>query len=122
MTPLGIPLGGGGTGSHGQAQHMGTAASGGRALINSVYGIPGTSTSHSLLPHQTQVWDSEVSRDLEVQRQFLMNQKQADATRREARRAERARGERKFEVRMRSEAQLMEAHRDAMRRMQSGAK
>lgn len=90
-------------------------------LINSVYGIPGTSSSNSLLPHQTQVWDSEVQRDLDVQRQFLISQRDAETRRRESARVEREKGHKRFETRMRTDSQLMEAHRDAMRRMQRKA-
>lgn len=86
-------------------------------LINSVYGIPGTSSSNVLLPHQTHV-DSEVQRDIDAQRQVLMGQKNADARRRESRRLDREHGDRAFQTRMRTDSQLLEAHREAMRRMQ----
>lgn len=89
-------------------------------LINSVYGIPGTSSGHVLPPHQTHV-DSEVQRDIDAQRQVMMGQKTADARRRESRRADREKDERAFETRMRTDSQLMEAHREAMRRMQRKA-
>lgn len=90
-------------------------------LINSVYGIPGTSASNSLLPQQTQVWDSEVQRDLDVQRQFLISQRDAETRRRESARVEREKGHKRFEMRMRTDSDLMEAHRDAMRRFQRKA-
>lgn len=96
------------------------AASG--PLINQVYGIPGTSSSNSLLPHQTtQVWDAEIRRDIDVQRQFLMNQKENEARKRESARAQRESVGRRMERRMRTDSQMMEAHREAMRKMQRGA-
>lgn len=121
-TPSGIPLAGtAGQSGFGGGYHSNTGTPVGGPLINSVYGIPGTSLGHLLPAHQTQVWDSEVSRDLEVQRQFLMNQKAADSSRREKRREERERGNKRFETRMRTDGELIEAHREAMRRMQSKA-
>lgn len=97
-----------------------TAASG--PLINQVYGVPGTSSSNSLLPHQTsQAWNAEVSRDIDAQRQFLMSQKEGEARRRESARVQRESMGRKMERRMRTDSQLMEAHREAMRKMQRGA-
>lgn len=96
------------------------AASG--PLINQVYGIPGTSSNHSLLPHQTTpVLDAEVRRDIDVQRQFLMNQKEIEARKRESARAQRESVGRRMERRMRTDSQMMEAHREAMRKMQRGA-
>lgn len=101
-------------------QTAGANASG--PLINQVYGIPGTSASNSLLPHRTtKVWDAEVSRDIDVQRQFLMNQKEAETRRRESARAQRESMGRRIERRMRTDSQMMEAHREAMRKMQRGA-
>lgn len=91
-------------------------------LINAVYGIPGTSSSHSLPAHQqAQALDVGARRDMEAQRRVLMGQQEAEARRRESLRAEQARGDRRFEARMRTDSQLMEAHREAMRRMQSKA-
>lgn len=88
-------------------------------LINAVYGIPGTSSNHSLPAHQrVSVLDAEAQRDLDAQRKMLMGQKEAEARRRESRRAEQARGERQFETRMRTDSQMMELHREAMRKMQ----
>lgn len=105
-----------------QTAGSGAGANASKPLINQVYGIPGTSASNSLLPHQTtKVWDAEVSRDIDVQRQFLMNQKEAETRRRESARAQRESMGRKIERRMRTDSQMMEAHREAMRKMQRGA-
>lgn len=98
-------------------------------LIDSVYGIPGTSSNHSLLAQQQQmqaqspqaVWNEQARLDLEARRVHLLRQKEADQQRRESRRMERARGDHRFETRMRNDNQMMDAHREAMRRMQRKA-
>ncbi|KAK3380299.1 hypothetical protein B0T24DRAFT_647578 [Lasiosphaeria ovina] len=61
--------------------------------------------------------DADARRSIEVQRNTLLGQKDAEAVKREAERLEHERNQREFEERMRSGA-LMEAHRDAMRRLQ----
>ncbi|KAK3333904.1 hypothetical protein B0T19DRAFT_382931 [Cercophora scortea] len=63
----------------------------------------------------------DIQRHIEVQRNFLLGQKEAEAQRRETERHELELGQREFELRMRSGA-LMEAHRDAMRRLQRGVR
>lgn len=91
-------------------------------LINSVYGVPGTSSTNSLPPHMVQQsYDSEVQRDIEVQRHFLMSRKQAEAQKRETLRTEREAAGRMFEQRMRTDSDMMELHRRAMRRIQRTA-
>lgn len=91
-------------------------------LINSVYGVPGTSSTNSLPPHMVQQsYDSEVQRDIEVQRHFLMSRKQAETQRRETLRTEREAAGRMFEQRMRTDSDMMELHRRAMRRIQRTA-
>lgn len=91
-------------------------------LINSVYGIPGTSTTNSLPPHMVQQsYDSEVQRDIDVQRNFLMSQKQAENQKRETLRNGREVAGRMFEQRMRTDSDMMELHRRAMRRIQRTA-
>lgn len=110
----------GGLPSYPYSQVMPMASSG--PLIDAVYGIPGTSSSHSLPAHlQAQAMDAEARRDMEAQRRVLLGRREAEARRRESRRAEQARGDRRFEARMRTDSQLMEAHREAMRRMQRKA-
>lgn len=91
-------------------------------LINSVYGIPGTTSTNSLPPHMVrQSHDSEVQRDMDVQRHFLMSQKRADARKRETLRGEREAAGRMFEQRMRTDSDMLELHRRAMRRIQRTA-
>ncbi|KAK0723134.1 hypothetical protein B0T26DRAFT_750443 [Lasiosphaeria miniovina] len=65
--------------------------------------------------------DADARRSIEVQRNTLLGQKDAEAVKREAERLEHERNQREFEERMRSGA-LMEAHRDAMRRLQGGVR
>lgn len=90
-------------------------------LINSVYNIPGTSSANSLVPQQTQPWKSEVSMNLEVQRQYMMAQKENDARRREARKAERQRQSQLRQSSMGS-AQFMDAHAAALMNLQKKAR
>lgn len=91
-------------------------------LINSVYGIPGTSSSNSLPPHMVrQSHDSEVQRDMDVQRHFLMSQRRAETQKRETLKNEREVAGRMFEQRMRTDSDLMELHRRAMRKIQRTA-
>lgn len=90
-------------------------------LINSVYNIPGTSSAHSLVPQQTQPWKSEVSMNLEVQRQYMMAQKENDARRREARKAERQRQSQMRQSSMGS-AHFMDAHAAALINLQKKAR
>ncbi|KAL9943636.1 hypothetical protein D7B24_008594 [Verticillium nonalfalfae] len=63
---------------------------------------------------------NDLKRSLDVQRSLLLSQKEAEAQRREMERWEKERGDRAFAARMQS-GDLMEAHRDIMRRMQSKA-
>lgn len=125
-TPLGLPVvhananaqpgrgAGGGGGYHIQPQ--------GAPLIDSVYGIPGTSSTNSLPPHLVQQsHDAEVQRDMEVQRRFLMGQRQAEAQRREALRGDRELAGRMFEQRIRTDGEMLDLHRRAMRRIQRSA-
>ncbi|KAG7132615.1 hypothetical protein HYQ45_009068 [Verticillium longisporum] len=63
---------------------------------------------------------NDLKRSLNVQRSLLLSQKEAEAQRREMERWEKERGDRAFAARMQS-GDLMEAHRDIMRRMQSKA-
>lgn len=98
-------------------------------LIDSVYGIPGTSSSHSLLAQQLQMqaqtpqamWNEQARQDMEARRIHLLRQKEAGQRRRESRRMDQARGDQRLETRIRTETQMMEAHREALRKMQSKA-
>ncbi|KAK3356966.1 hypothetical protein B0T25DRAFT_630137 [Lasiosphaeria hispida] len=64
---------------------------------------------------------AEVHRTIERQRSFMLGQKEAEVMRREAGRAELKGRQREFDERMRSGA-MMEAHRDAMRKIQGGVR
>lgn len=91
-------------------------------LINSIYGVPGTSSANSLPQHVVrQSYDAEVQRDIETQRSFMMGQRAAEAQKRQTQRAERERAGQMFEQRIRSDRDLMEMHREAMRKMQRRA-
>ncbi|PFH60607.1 hypothetical protein XA68_10663 [Ophiocordyceps unilateralis] len=65
--------------------------------------------------------ETEVQRNIEMQRNVLMGQKEAEAQRKEVNRREREFADRAFDERMRS-GDLLEAHREAMRKMQKGAR
>lgn len=71
-------------------------------------------------PPTTYGREHEVQQNINMQRNFLMSQKEAEAQRREVERLEKERNDRAFEERMRR-GDLLEAHRDAMRRMQASA-
>lgn len=114
-----------------QAQAAANTAAGGAGgpgpLINQVYGIPGTTPSkskpNSFIPsHQaTPSRDAEtVRRDIDEQRQYLLAQKEAEARQRESVRLRRESHGRRVERRMRTDSQMLEAHREAMRKMQRG--
>ncbi|KAL1868453.1 hypothetical protein Daus18300_005885 [Diaporthe australafricana] len=91
-------------------------------LINSIYGVPGTSSANSLPQHVVrQSHDAEVQRDLETQRSFMMGQRAAEAQKRQTQRADRERQGQMFVQRIRSDRDLMEMHREAMRKMQRRA-
>lgn len=62
---------------------------------------------------------ADVQRNIEIQRNLLMGQKEAEAQRREMERLSVERSQREFDERMRSGV-MLEAHRDALRRMQRG--
>jgi hypothetical protein len=89
----------------------------------------GTSTTN-LLPGQVgpgvsglgMTRESEVQRSIDYQRAALLREKEAEAQARETEKWEKERNDKAFEQRMRSGPGLLEAHREAMRRMQGGAK
>ncbi|KAF4506801.1 hypothetical protein G6O67_006846 [Ophiocordyceps sinensis] len=64
--------------------------------------------------------EADVQRNIEMQRNVLMGQKEAEAQRKESQRREKEFADRAFDERMRT-GDLLEAHRDAMRKMQKGA-
>ncbi|KAL1870536.1 hypothetical protein VTK73DRAFT_2610 [Phialemonium thermophilum] len=65
--------------------------------------------------------EADVRRSVDAQRSYLLSLKEAEAQRRERERLEKERGDREFEERMRR-GELLEAHREAMRRLQGGVK
>ncbi|KAG5992153.1 hypothetical protein E4U52_003046 [Claviceps spartinae] len=65
--------------------------------------------------------EAEIQRNIEMQRNVLMGQKEAEAHRREMQRREKEHVDRAFDERMRN-GDILEAHREAMRRMQRIAK
>ncbi|OAQ98127.1 hypothetical protein LLEC1_02478 [Akanthomyces lecanii] len=64
--------------------------------------------------------EAEVQRNIEMQRHVLMGQKEAEAQRREMQRRDKEFSDRAFDDRMRS-GDLLDAHREAMRKMQRGS-
>jgi len=64
---------------------------------------------------------ADMQRNLEIQRNLLMEQKEAEVQRREIEKLSVERIQREFDERMRSGV-MLEAHRDALRRMQKGAR
>lgn len=111
---------------HGGGFNPGATASGsqqvGGPLINSIYGVPGTSSANSLPQHVVrQSYDAEVQRDIDTQRSFMMGQRQAEAQKQATLKSERERAGRMFEQRIRSDRDMMEMHREAMRKMQRRA-
>lgn len=85
-------------------------------LIDSV-----TSSANPLPPQQTQLWNADLSRNLDIQRQSMMAQKATDARRREQRRVER---ERQSQLRQSSMGthKLLEAHSAALINLQKKAR
>lgn len=65
--------------------------------------------------------DANIQRNIELQRNALLEQKEAEAHREAMRLRDKERANQEFSERMRT-GQLVEAHREAMRRMQQGAK
>ncbi|KAG6039445.1 hypothetical protein E4U41_002625 [Claviceps citrina] len=65
--------------------------------------------------------EAEIQRNIDIQRSVLMAQKEAEAQRREMQKREKQHVDRAFDERMRNGA-MLEAHREAMRRMQKVAK
>ncbi|CAK7203544.1 hypothetical protein SEUCBS139899_006278 [Sporothrix eucalyptigena] len=71
-------------------------------------------------PPQAYNREQEVQQSINMQRNFLLGQREAEAQRREMERLEKERTDRAFEERMRR-GDLIEAHRDALRKMQASA-
>lgn len=71
--------------------------------------------------HPTGGRETEVRRNIELQRHRMMGQKDAEAQQKEVDRQQREWTDRAFEERMRS-GELLDAHREAMRKLQKGAR
>jgi hypothetical protein len=65
--------------------------------------------------------ESEIKRNIDLQRDRMLGQKEAEAQQREMNRQQREFTDRVFDERMRS-GELLDAHREAMRKMQKGAR
>ncbi|MGH7961659.1 MAG: hypothetical protein ACRERD_07495, partial [Candidatus Binatia bacterium] len=65
--------------------------------------------------------EAEVQRNIEMQRTVLMGQKEAEAQRKEIKIREKQFADRAFDERMRN-GDMLDAHRDLMRKMQKGAR
>lgn len=65
--------------------------------------------------------EAEVQRNIEMQRTIMMGQREAEGQQKEMARRQKERADQAFDERMRS-GDLLEAHRDAMRKMQRAAK
>lgn len=91
---------------------------------SNLYGLSRPPLSRASLAAQNAAYggshDAEVQRDMEMRRSFLMNQKEAEVLKKETERWEKDRGSKLIEQRMRS-GELLDLHREAMRRMQRTA-
>ncbi|EOO03668.1 hypothetical protein UCRPA7_802 [Phaeoacremonium minimum UCRPA7] len=96
----------------------GLAATGRETPLVTGTGLLGASTPSLAVPYGG---ESDVRQSIDAQRSYLLNQKQAEAQRREMARWEKERTDQAFDERMRR-GDLLEAHRDALRRMQMAAK
>lgn len=72
--------------------------------------------------HQAAMNTQDVRRSLDQSRNMLLNQKSQEAQRKEMERMQKERNDRAMEEGMRSNPQLIDAHRDAMRRLQGSAR
>ena len=88
-------------------------------LLSAMAGGAGAGYAGLLLP--TAGRDAEARQSIDAQRSYLLGQKEAEAQRREMDRLDKENSDRAFEERWRR-GDMLEAHRDAMRRMQAGAK
>ncbi|KAK2000936.1 hypothetical protein LX36DRAFT_385676 [Colletotrichum falcatum] len=79
------------------------------------------SSSATNLVVQDAAREADMQRNIDLQRIFLMSQKDAEAKRKEKERLDKERSEQAFAARMQS-GEMFEAHRDAMRRMQNRAR
>ncbi|KAF6843319.1 hypothetical protein CMUS01_02231 [Colletotrichum musicola] len=78
-------------------------------------------SSSSNIAAQATAREADMQRNIDLQRSFLMSQKEAEAKRRERERMEKERANQAFTRSMQT-GEMFDLHRDAMRRMQQGAK
>lgn len=82
-------------------------------------------SSRDMLPSQatsSSRTNLDMQRNMEQSRVMLLNQRGQEVQRKEMERLQKEQNDRKFEESMRSSPYMMDAHRDAMRRLQSTAK
>lgn len=106
-----------------QAQTLAQAHAGSTGLRESMSGqllLQNRSASAASLQRSADE-AAHVRQTIEVQRNYMLHKREAEAQQREMERQDKARAERAFDERMRR-GDMMEAHRDAMRRMQASTR
>ncbi|KAL2879640.1 hypothetical protein SGCOL_004969 [Colletotrichum sp. CLE4] len=93
-------------------------AANGRDMTLSMYRSPSAS---NLAASQAAAREAEVQRNIDLQRSFMMSQKEAEAKRKEKARIDKERSDQAFTRSMQS-GEMFELHREAMRRMQNQAR
>ncbi|KXH40947.1 hypothetical protein CSAL01_10423 [Colletotrichum salicis] len=93
-------------------------AANGRDMTLSMYRSPSAS---NLAASQAAAREAEVQRNIDLQRSFMMSQKEAEAERKEKARIDKERSDQAFTRSMQS-GEMFELHREAMRRMQNQAR
>ncbi|KZL79677.1 sulfite exporter family protein [Colletotrichum incanum] len=93
------------------------AAANGRDMTLSMYRSP----SATNLASQNVARESDLQRNIDLQRSFLMSQKEAEAKRKEKERLDKERSDQAFTRSMQS-GEMFELHREAMRKMQNRAR
>ncbi|KAJ0324265.1 hypothetical protein COL5a_007932 [Colletotrichum fioriniae] len=93
-------------------------AANGRDMALSMFRSPSAS---NLAASQAAAREAEVQRNIDMQRSFMMSQKEAEAKRKEKARIDKERSDQAFTRSMQS-GEMFELHREAMRRMQNQAR
>ncbi|KAF4783060.1 hypothetical protein HER10_EVM0005756 [Colletotrichum scovillei] len=93
-------------------------AANGRDMALSMFRSPSAS---NLAASQAAAREAEVQRNIDLQRSFMMSQKEAEAKRKEKARIDKERSDQAFTRSMQS-GEMFELHREAMRRMQNQAR
>ncbi|PKS11918.1 hypothetical protein jhhlp_001213 [Lomentospora prolificans] len=96
-------------------------SNGRESALGGIYGASSTSLNGGHAFGLGLSRDAEVRRTIEMQRSMMLREKEAEAQAKEAERWEKERNERAFEQMMRS-GNLLDAHREAMRRLQGTAR